>query len=355
MIAVSMHLPAAHALPALDNDDTPLRTTPTNSSTGRPKLSLQTSALTATYGVSTASKGFGDSLNTAVTPTTLNTFNNTYDLSIRPSPSSATTSPATKFPFSPSTRTTTSNPKPRSYPVNLPFGIRPILKNGPRSIRRENITTASPRNGTRRTFFPASKRVTFRSNLEDEITNTKYLTRHSDIVSSEDEVSSSDNDSHDSHESVSVESEENSENSDDSLTSNPHKRLKPELGLINTDEVDIARGRSSRKRPNSARRMPRKRRRWEWTLGSVDRQSNKGLAAQRHAIDESALTHPHKQSTRDLEPEETPLPDSPEPSGSATPSISEASSDDDSPSSRHGSPTKPAEMDPSILCKDDET
>ncbi|KAI9869778.1 MAG: hypothetical protein M1823_008958, partial [Watsoniomyces obsoletus] len=99
----------------------------------------------------------------AATPTTANTFSNTFDLSIRPSPTSATASPASYFPRLKSTASPLRRSQP--YSLNLPPGVKSILKNSrlASDYRRGSLTaSASPRTG-RRVFFPPAKKVSFHS------------------------------------------------------------------------------------------------------------------------------------------------------------------------------------------------
>jgi hypothetical protein len=201
----------------------------------------------------------------------VNTFNNTFDLTYRPSPVPTLPSPgssalrkAVARPASPISR------KPdQPYALNLPFGVRPILKNSPlpRDLRRPSVS-ASPRVSGRRVFFPAPKKVAFRAELVDEIVTSRYILRHVDLSSSEDESASSGSD-------------DQNNNSSDEESSQAQQ-----ISIV-VDEVSV-RGRSKRKavsvssspankteleaedraRGSSARRSKRKRRRWEWTLDS---------------------------------------------------------------------------------------
>ncbi|KAF2847679.1 hypothetical protein T440DRAFT_402865 [Plenodomus tracheiphilus IPT5] len=155
----------------------------------------------------------------AVSPTVRNTFSNAY---AQPAPSASAPVPApvpTPAPASvlgrptkpqlsidsnySSTRSTpTSTPDsastlcsaltsassgksaPASIPYKQPHHIVSILTNSPaRSIVPRKMTPARP-------MFPAEKRVSFRTPLEEEITTVKYTLAHSDLQSSSSTLSS---------------------------------------------------------------------------------------------------------------------------------------------------------------------
>ena len=222
----------------------------------RPKLSLQTSLPTASYGVSSSQTG-SNRLDHAATPTTRNTHVNqyhTFDLSIRPSPASTTASPATF----PKPASISRNKRSLPYDLNLPIGGRSILKNSglPSDVRRGSLgaASASPRSATggRRAFFPEPKRVKF--GTEEEIVTSTYVARHVDLSSSsEDEPSSSD--------STEVQETTNTEAEDVTGT----KLLSGKGEAVIVDEIQRSR---TRTRGHSSERRSRKRRRWEWTLGA---------------------------------------------------------------------------------------
>lgn len=274
MIAMSFAPAAPHLLSRLDPISTlpilpyehlPDRLSMTSMSSKRPKLSLKTSDLAPTYVGSTTSRNDANAHNTA-TPTTLNTFNNTFDLTYRPSPVSAIPSPGQTISRRP------TNLQPLPYTLNLPFGVYSILKNSPllRDVRRPSLatTSASPRISGRRMFFPAPKKVTFKPVLEEEIVTKDYVARHADLTSSSDD------------DTASSESESSLRNSDD-----PGEEVKGRI--IRVDEfssrgrskrktratsdsgVTEERGRQDRSRSTSERRTKRKKARWEWTLTST--------------------------------------------------------------------------------------
>jgi hypothetical protein len=247
--------------------------------TKRPKLSLQTTSLpsTTTYGIA-ASHNAGisrlapDEISHA-TPTTLNTFTNTFDLSIRPSPiSSAVASPSATLLSRPITaaplgsRNAVALPSARAkrqlpYDLNLPFGVRPILKNSslPLDCRRGSLgaISASPRSASsKRVFFPEPKRVKFGG--QEEVVNRHYVARHHDLSSSEDDETSGSEHTAETDPVNAVDREEGVDHSDTKDASSGSSNLASKGGLV-VDEFQ----RSSR-RTN----VTRKRRRWEWTLGS---------------------------------------------------------------------------------------
>ena len=150
----------------------------------RPKLSLQTSSVPVAVGKSTTALAVSMSALQSASPTVRNTFNNAYDIPLRPSPIGI--SPSTKWPRSvPSTIS-----KREEQPYEIPHNIKGILRNPPyvSSLRRSTLAatnSASPRSG-RRVFFPPIKKVMYRTPLEEEIKTVKFIARHSDISSEED-------------------------------------------------------------------------------------------------------------------------------------------------------------------------
>lgn len=149
----------------------------------RPKLSLQTTSLSNTYGSLTRGIGAPQNSEATFTPTTTNTLVNQWELSIRPSPVTRTESPV------PSSLRNQPNQHP--YNLSLPFGVRPILKNSPLPSRQASVS-ASPRDSRRKVFFPQPKQVAFRKNLEEVIETTRFTARHSDLSSSEEDRSEDD-------------------------------------------------------------------------------------------------------------------------------------------------------------------
>lgn len=260
--------------------------------TKRPKLSLQTSSLPATtYGLASSHTGgnsrLGASDMSAATPTTLNTFANTFDLSIRPSPiTSAVASPSTSLSTrsaiatKPNASTATSIAAPLSrptkrqlpYDLNLPLGVRPILKNStlPLDYRRASLSavSASPRSAShpqRRVFFPEPKRVKFGG--EEEVVNRSYVARHYDLSSSEDEESSSTGDEKEKPEALggsdSLQRQEQPDQETSTAVPPGSSDLSEKAVSLVVDELH----QRSPTRGRAVKRSTRKRRRWEWTLG----------------------------------------------------------------------------------------
>ena len=234
----------------------------------RPKLSLQTTQLSTNYGTSSSNTGARMETMSTTTPTTLNTLSNTFDLTIRTSPISSTSSPA---PFQLS-KSACSSPyaRRRPYDLNLPFGKRPILKNSSlhQQYRLSTLTTsASPRHGGRRSFFPAPKKVSFQA-VEEEIVTQTYVARHVDLSES-----SSDED----YQSADETSETAIVPIDDVLTVNQANdsniTQSPGIG-----RAGMKRGRSVGGRSASATRSKRKRRWWEWTLAELERAEAETMA-----------------------------------------------------------------------------
>ncbi|KAJ4368858.1 hypothetical protein N0V83_005940 [Neocucurbitaria cava] len=163
----------------------------------RPKLSINTQQ--------TRILGKGASLRletlSAVSPTVRNTFSNAYE---QPSTAPALERPSkprlsidSSFPnahsaSTPSSASTLSSALTSasnesatiSIPYKQPHNLASILANSPaRSIIPRKMAPARP-------MFPAEKRVSFRTPLEEEIKTVKYTLAHSDIASSSATLSS---------------------------------------------------------------------------------------------------------------------------------------------------------------------
>ncbi|RMZ76196.1 hypothetical protein DV737_g4931, partial [Chaetothyriales sp. CBS 132003] len=238
----------------------------------RPKLSLQTSSLQTSHGMSASSSASNriDDMAT-VTPTTLNTFNNTFDLTVRPSPTSATTSP---IPVTlPRTKSNAPSPFRRRVPYdlkNLPYGVKPILKNSDlvyESLRGSVAASASPR-GTRKVFFPPAKTVSFAA-VDEEIVTQIYVARHIDLSSSEDESNLAG-----SGEGVAASSDNDGRCDARAITAVP---------VDEKARAEQARGRASTRRSQSSHQRRRKRRRWEWTI------EDDADMIKRHSIDQTHI------------------------------------------------------------------
>ncbi|KAF1829978.1 hypothetical protein BDW02DRAFT_508639 [Decorospora gaudefroyi] len=163
----------------------------------RPKLSINTEQPRI------LGKGASLRLETlsAVSPTVRNTFTNAYE---RPATAPALQRPArpqlsieSNFPASnsastpssastlSSTLTSASNESAASsIPYKQPHNLTSILSNSPAPSRIPRTMASN------RPMFPAEKRVSFRTPLEEEIKTLKYTLAHSDLASSSSTVSS---------------------------------------------------------------------------------------------------------------------------------------------------------------------
>ncbi|KIX97215.1 uncharacterized protein Z520_07330 [Fonsecaea multimorphosa CBS 102226] len=278
MLAISMAPPMPHLLSRLDPAH-PLSMFPTEdvgphhlpSPGKRPKLSLRTSDLAPSFHSSTSRQN-GITTGATATPTTLNTFNNTFDLAYRPSPVTTLPSPGPHSQAKGSAHPTSPIGKFSEHPyiLNLPFGVHSILKNSPlpRDIRRPSVS-ASPRVAGRRVFFPAPKKVAFRPELEEEVVTKNYIMRHADLSSSDEESLPSE-----SEEQSGTSTDEDRDDSDnvrkirvDEVS--PHKKRKRRsIAVSPSSSSGLEQARIERPQSGSTTRSKRKRRRWEWTLDS---------------------------------------------------------------------------------------
>lgn len=186
--------------------------------TKRPKLSLNTSSLPTTRGGKSTTGLRLETLSVA-SPTSRNTFNNAYgDAETPVSIASHSTKPQlstepvpfnTRRPYAPTPLRTSSSDSilssvssvsaasvvsasssissatsasPTSFftpPYRLPFHHNSILTNGPlpRLRRKKSFTTTRP-------MFPSTKRVSFRTQLTEEVKTEKYTLAHFDLDSS---------------------------------------------------------------------------------------------------------------------------------------------------------------------------
>ncbi|KNG50006.1 hypothetical protein DDE82_004619 [Stemphylium lycopersici] len=170
---------------------------PPRQAPARPKLSINTEQPRI------LGKGASLRLETlsAVSPTVRNTYSNAYErpstapalqrpqrpqLSIESDFAASSTNVSTNSASTPSsastlssTLTSASNESASSaIPYKQPHNLASILSNSPaRSIIPRKM-------GSNRPMFPAEKRVSFRTPLEEEITTTKYIMAHSDLDSS---------------------------------------------------------------------------------------------------------------------------------------------------------------------------
>ena len=230
------------------------------SSNKRPKLSLQTSSLPITFG-RLSTNLTTNSIELTTTPTHLNTFNNAYSIPLRPSPVSTT--PRL------SSRLSLIDSQKQPYTVKLPLGIKPILRNS----RVSNLSpfpatnSASPRSA-RRVFFPAPKRVCFRSDrdLVEIVTTATYLVPHSDLSDSEEDGESG-TDAEDAGSTGPITSANMPSDVDEqdvntvAMTPQSQRQIHAEQirDQQNRDRIRISESAQSRRR----------KRKWEWTLAPV--------------------------------------------------------------------------------------
>ncbi|OCK83207.1 hypothetical protein K432DRAFT_322682 [Lepidopterella palustris CBS 459.81] len=195
------------SLAILPQRQPPLRQPEPGAPRPKPKLQLNTQQI-RTFG-----KGSSLRLETlsAVSPTIRNTFTNAYDAPVSAAPAlgkpskprlSIDSSVANQAPSSTSsvlqvdintpsytpnsastfssgsTSASSSDSATIRIPYKLTHNLPSILSNSPvESLRPRRMTASRP-------MFPAAKKVSFRTPLEEEITTVKYTLAHSDIESS---------------------------------------------------------------------------------------------------------------------------------------------------------------------------
>lgn len=224
----------------------------------RPKLSLQTSSVPVAVGKSSTALSVTMSALGASSPTVRNTFNNAYDIPLRPSPVGI--SPISNNWPKPMTT------KREERPYEVPLSVRGILKNTPciPSLRRSALSgtrSSSPRAG-RRVFFPAVKRVSYRSPLDEEIKTIKFIARHSDLPSEdESEVGPETN-------SSSI-PKTDSPTLDDAASGS--EITEESISARTSDTAPVASGGGRYRSPllKHAKRK-RKPREWRWTIGPLE-------------------------------------------------------------------------------------
>lgn len=257
----------------------------------RPKLRLDT------HQVRTFGKGSSLRLETlsAVSPTVRNTFSNAYEqpasaapalslprpsrpqLSIHTSYKSASDSstPNSASTLSSSLTSASNDSATIVIPYKQPHNLTSILSNSPaRSLVPRKMAPARP-------LFPAEKKVSFRTPLEEEIKTVKYTLAHSDLESSSSTISSlstTSSESEASEVSISIEStssdapsspsvqspSEQSSSAFSSLESSPRPRPPRTGDKRDSSESDSD---SCPETPVAGRR--KRRRDWRWTLGPL--------------------------------------------------------------------------------------
>jgi hypothetical protein len=246
--------------------------------TKRPKLSLQTASLPATFGNSNT--GLARTCITA-SPTVRNTFSNAYEikhvLSAIESPSPCRSAGGARYgsPF----LSHRSDP----MPYQLPLGVRSILRNSPlkkMALSRRSVSiSAGAISENRRVYFPARKQVSFRNHLEEEIKTVRFVARHSDIESeSEYESSESDGEGDSGSDSGGSQSEGHSSSGEDDEETQGRSVLKKKRKSVSSerqiraaalrdgfDDDQIAMALTAG--PPGSRR--KRRCKWRWTLGNL--------------------------------------------------------------------------------------
>ncbi|KAF7117761.1 hypothetical protein CNMCM5793_006941 [Aspergillus hiratsukae] len=253
----------------------------------RPKLTLQTKSLPMTFGSSTTGLSLSLAAGATSSPTVRNTFRNAYDVSS--CPPSATVSPSKS---SMSRFSKPSSPYPTNAngnPYQQPLGVKSILRNSPLepTARRRSISVATngPNGGSssRRVFFPAEKRVSYRYPLEEEIKTVHYTARHSDLTGEvEDYPSGEAGSGEDSDASSSLPSSDISTSDDEyqntSQSRRERKKRKPLAAERQIRAVALLDGLETDPYGFSTPQTPRQHRvkrrcEWRWTLGPLEKQN----------------------------------------------------------------------------------
>ncbi|KXT13664.1 hypothetical protein AC579_4997 [Pseudocercospora musae] len=273
-------LPSA-PMTSYSQSSTPTLLAPSPSPAKRPKLSLDTNNVTATFGKSSTSLR----LDSAASPTAKNTFRNAYNPARQPSASRlskptlkqiSTDIPRTRSPEPLPTKAQEATPLidsatssasisstsfvdslPADVPYKLSYSVTSILLNSPiprPKPRRTMFAQSKP-------MFPATKRVSFKTPLTEEVKNVSFTMRHSDIESSTSTISTLElSPPEDSSMKQPVDTSESRKCTGQAVSS-PKTGDKRE----SSDEEDSD---STPQTPGPSGRRKRHRR-WVWTLGSL--------------------------------------------------------------------------------------
>ncbi|RHZ60009.1 uncharacterized protein CDV56_107658 [Aspergillus thermomutatus] len=250
----------------------------------RPKLTLQTKSLPMTFGSSTTGLSLSLAAGATASPTVRNTFRNAYDVSCPPS---ATVSPSKS---SMSRFGKPSSPYPtdaNGNPYQQPLGVKSILRNSPLepTARRRSISVApnGPNGGSssRRVFFPAEKRVSYRYPLEEEIKTVHYTARHSDLIGqvehypSAEAGSGEDWDANSSLPSSDISTSDEDEYHNASQSQRERKKRKTLAAERQVRAVALLDGLETDPYGSSTPQTPRVKRRceWRWTLGPLEKRN----------------------------------------------------------------------------------
>lgn len=249
--------------------------------TKRPKLSLQTAALPATFGSSNT--GLVARSCITASPTVRNTFSNAYEIrqtvSAIDSPSpgrsaGGSTRNGSPFPF--------SSHRSDGMPYQQPLGVRSILRNSPLKkmmLRRSVSISAGAMAENRRLYFPAKKQVSFRNQLEEEIKTVRFVARHSDIESESEQEPSSDSEESsgsESSDSGDSQSDHSSSGEDDGETHDRPMRKKKRKSAPSERQIRAAALRDGIGNDRIAAALSavpdpasqKRRCKWRWTLGN---------------------------------------------------------------------------------------
>ncbi|KAF2470587.1 uncharacterized protein BDR25DRAFT_303665 [Lindgomyces ingoldianus] len=270
----------------------------------RPKLHINTTQL-RTFGKGSTSLRL-DTLS-AVSPTVRNTFSNAYDVpasaapalgrpskprlsidssfSAPPNPQSSSTPNSASTLSSTLTSASSNESATISIPYKQPHNVTSILSNSPaRPFIPRKMAPVRP-------LFPAEKKVSFRTPLEEEIKTVKYTLAHSDLessISSDSTVSSVETTAYSEQESstvslliessassspnfpsspsVSSPSEQSNSPAFSSLEGSPRPRG-PRIGEKRDSSSSESDSDSCPETPVAGRR--KRRRDWRWTLGPL--------------------------------------------------------------------------------------
>jgi hypothetical protein len=254
----------------------------------RPKLTLQTKSLPMTFGSSTTGLSLSLAAGSTASPTVRNTFRNAYDVSSCPPSATVSPSKSTMSRFG-----KPSSPYPTSAngnPYQQPLGVKSILRNSPleptASRRSISVAPSGPNGGSssRRMFFPAEKRVSYRYPLEEEITTVHYTARHSDLADQEEHYPSGEaGPGEDSDANSSLTSSDTSTSDEDeyratSQSQRERKKRKPLAAERQIRAVAILDGIETDPYGSSTPQTPRQRRvkrrcEWRWTLGPLEKRN----------------------------------------------------------------------------------
>lgn len=250
----------------------------------RPKLSLNTANVPTTFGKKSTSLRL-DTLS-ATSPTSLNTFSNatllleaTKDLRTRESPLTylaPETQRDRQEQLSSPTETITSNDSASSAsttesfsgepPYRLSHSLTSILRNGPIPRSHPQKTSFAQ---SKPAMFPTTKKVAFRTPLEEEVTTSKYTLRHIDIESSTSTISTlelSPQKKEEEPQPYDSATEEDQKPNKSVVVASGKKSFPPQTGekRESSDEEDSDNATAT---PVAGRR--KRSRRWVWTLPPV--------------------------------------------------------------------------------------